>query len=44
MVKGCMAAGQRLMNDSSFLKINEVVNKALCSWHIVINMHKQMNQ
>lgn len=33
-----------LMNGSSFLKINEAVNKSLGSWHIVINMHRQMNK
>lgn len=43
-MKGCVAAGQRFMNDSNILKINEAVNKSLGSWHIVINMHRQMNK
>lgn len=43
-MKGCVAAGQCFMNDSSFLKINEAVSKSLHSQHIVINMHRQMNE
>lgn len=43
-MKGCMAAGHCFMNDSSFLKIKEVLNESLGSWHIVIDMYRQMNK